>query len=197
MDLFKLFQEKKKFRLILFLLLGLITVSINECTINYGFPIGYAEGNGPKGSLPFNFDFISLSIDIIIMFIIFFAVERIRKNIEAGKNSKIFDISLFSVIVYLIIGFILNIVELNFIDTTISTFTWFIPIFLLKSFIDKIYKNPNTTIDYTLHDYRLPTTFNYRLSLLIVSLLLFFILYYSLKFYYKRKYPAKKSKDIA
>jgi len=116
------------------------------------------------------------------MLCIFFVIEKIRKLVDVRGNLRIFDVSLFFVIIYLIVGFILNIIEFYIRGSFLFMYSeiWFFPIDWLEMFI--IF---SSNID-----------INFRINLAIMSILLFFIVYYALRLYYKWKEKNTSSKKL-
>ena len=92
---FKLFQNKKYFRLLLFLILGLITISViaysNDMFV--GFPAVYLHLDSVN--YRYNpiyivcFSFIKMMLNLLVMCSIFFIVENLRARIKSEDRVKI------------------------------------------------------------------------------------------------------------
>ena len=197
MGLFKLFQEKRYFRLILFLLLSLIVVSFERCDLgsrtvylDYGYPAVYIEQSKEYLNLntisTFNLNIPNLLINIILILVVFFVIEIIRNISQSSNNAKIFDICLLFVFAYLTIGSVLNIIAFysNNLYYLYLVLLYFYPVKIVIDVIGVWSFSLYQFISFNTNLFPNRESFYFRLGVLITSVLQFFILYYILKLYY-------------
>ncbi len=211
MEIFKFFREKRYFRFILFISLVFIITTFRSCdtTIVHGFPIVHLETEDNMHVKTFNE--VNLGINLLITAILFLIIEKVR-GLISERNLKFFDISLFSVLSYLIIVFSLKLL-LSFVNIEESRgFAVWMPIFIaILPFIysggifEGFYENyliktkgfdwyfENRNVPFLKEFYPNNEDFFFRLGILVFSILFFFLIYFSLKLY--RYYKIKKRKN--